>query len=204
MARIEIKSIYGSPLFSGGFSCLAEAVLAAVKKYADLSSANLSSADLSSANLSSADLRGANLSSADLRGADLRGADLRGANLSGAKGIELALAQTRILPDGDLIVWKKALHKNKNGSVREVLIKMLVPAKAKRSHAWGRKCRASYAKVLQIVGSKTAYSSYDRSVVYEVGKTMKPKNGFNPDWRVECGGGIHFLLSKIEAQNYDL
>ena len=74
--KIQIKSIGGSILFEGDFSCVAKAVEAAVKSSADLSSADLSYADLSSANLSSANLRYADLSSADLSSADLRYADL--------------------------------------------------------------------------------------------------------------------------------
>ncbi len=35
-------------------------------------------------------------------------ANLRGADLSGAKGADLAIAVTRILPEGDLIGWKSA------------------------------------------------------------------------------------------------
>ncbi len=75
--KIQIKSIGGSILFEGDFSCLSKAVEAAVGAGADLRSANLRSADLSYANLSSADLSYANLSSADLSSADLRSADLR-------------------------------------------------------------------------------------------------------------------------------
>ena len=61
---------------------------------------------------SGADLSGANLIGADLSGADLNGADLNGANLykenlNGAINADYAIACTRILPDGDLIGWKK-------------------------------------------------------------------------------------------------
>ena len=58
---------------------IADAVVEAVQRGAELSWADLRGADLSGANLRGADLRGA-----DLRGADLRGADLREANLSEA------------------------------------------------------------------------------------------------------------------------
>ena len=53
-------------------------------RYANLSSADLSSANLRYANLSSADLSSANLSSADLSSANLSSANLRYANLSSA------------------------------------------------------------------------------------------------------------------------
>ena len=91
--KYEIKSRWDSTvLFTAEAASLLLALEAAVKSGADLSSA---------------DLRGANLSSADLRGANLRGADLRGANLSSAKNSELALAQTSILPEGNIVGWKQ-------------------------------------------------------------------------------------------------
>ena len=79
----------GSVLFEGDFSCIAEALKAAVSKnanlsYADLRSANLRYADLSYASLSYANLRSANLSYASLSYADLSYADLRYANLRSA------------------------------------------------------------------------------------------------------------------------
>ena len=80
--KIEIKSIGGSVLFEGDFSCIADAVNAAIKSSADLRYADLRYADLRSADLRSADLSYANLRSADLRSADLRSADLSYANLS--------------------------------------------------------------------------------------------------------------------------
>ncbi len=83
--KIEIKSwVTGSVLFEGDFSCLADAVRAAVKSRADLSRADLYGADLSRANLSRANLSGANLSGADLSRANLYGANLSRADLSGA------------------------------------------------------------------------------------------------------------------------
>ena len=54
---------------------------------ADLDGADLRCADLDGANLTCADLRGAYLAGADLRGADLAGADLAGVNLAGANGL---------------------------------------------------------------------------------------------------------------------
>ena len=72
--KIEIKSfLTGSILFEGDFSCLSEAVTAAVKARAYLSGANLSGANLSRAYLSGADLSGADLSGAHLSGAHLSG-----------------------------------------------------------------------------------------------------------------------------------
>lgn len=137
-------------------------------------------------------------SDADLRGADLRGANLYGANLYGAKNADLAIAITRILPEGDIIGYKKC----QDGKI----VKLLIPADAKRSHAFGRKCRAEYAEVLEITKGKRqlkeAISQFDGSFIYEVGKTVKPINPFSEDWQNECASGIHFYVTRLEAENH--
>ncbi|MGN6772504.1 MAG: DUF5758 domain-containing protein [Rhizobiaceae bacterium] len=100
----------------------------------------------SRANLYGADLYGANLSRANLSRANLSGA-----NLSCAKNADLVIARTRILPDGDLIGWKKCSG--------DVIVKLRIPETAKRSHAFGRKCRAEYADVLEVIGAARAFPS---------------------------------------------
>ena len=160
---------------------------------ANLSGANLSRADLSGANLSGANLSRANLSGADLSRADLSGANLSRANLSGAKNSELAIAKTRILPDGDLIGWKKCIGR--------IIVKLRIPEAAKRSHAFGRKCRAEYADVIEIIGEGKAISSHDRKTEYVVGQRVTPDT-FDENWQQECAGGIHFFITRLEAENY--
>ena len=170
---------------------------------ANLSVANLRVANLRGANLSGADLRGANLRGANLSGANLRGANLSGANLSGAnlsganlsvaKGAELAIAKTRILPEGSLIGWKKC---------REgVIVKLRIPDEAKRSHAFGRKCRAEYADVLEVFGADVGVSSHDGETEYRAGHRVTPDR-FDDDWQDECSSGIHFFITRLEAENY--
>ena len=131
---------------------------------------------------------------ANLGGADLREADLRGANLGGAKDADLSIAQTRILPEGDLIGYKKC----RGG----IIVKLLIPIDAKRSHAFGRKCRAEFAKVLEIFGASEARSQEDGGFVYKIGETVRPTKPFNEDWTNECSTGIHFFITRIEAVNY--
>ena len=196
------------------------AVEAAVAAGANLRDANLRDANLSDANLSGADLRGANLRGANLRGANLRdanlsdanlsdanlsganlsGADLSGADLSGAKNAELAIARTRILPAGSLIGWKKCFRKDNRCS--PVLVKLRIPEEAKRSHAFGRKCRAEFAEVLEIVGAEEAISGHDNAFTYRVGETVRPATGFDENWQEECAAGIHFFTTREEAAAY--
>ena len=164
---------------------------------ADLSGADLSGADLSGANLSGADLSGAdlsraNLSRANLSGADLSRANLSRANLSRAKNAELVWARTEILPrEGAMIGWKKCRD--------NVLVRLQVGEKSRRSNATGRKCRAEFVEVLEVIGAEVGISLYDEKIEYRVGQVVKC-DIWNEDRWTECGGGIHFYLTREEAE----
>ena len=160
---------------------------------ANLSGADLSGADLSGANLSGANLIGADLSDANLRRANLNGADLSGANLSRATGSELALARASHLPEGPFIGWKKC----KDG----VIVKLRIPEAAKRSHGASRKCRAEYADVLEVFGAEVGISQHDGETEYRAGKRVHCHKWDDERWN-ECSGGIHFFITRIEAENY--
>src|SRR5208337_2167936 len=163
---------------------------------ADFSGANLYGAILYGANLSEAILRGANLRGANLYGADLSGANLNGANLSEAEDIIYILSQSSILPEsGPIWGWKKC----KDG----VLVKLVVGNTAKRSHATGRKCRAEHVKVLEVIGAEVGISSYDNKTEYRVGQVVRCDKWDENRW-AECGGGIHFFLTRIEAERFCL
>ena len=155
-----------------------------------LGSADLSGADLGSANLGSADLRGAYLGSADLSGADLRGADLRSADLSGAM-----LPAFLIVPQqGAFIGWKKAGGK---------VVKVEIPADARRmSSLIGRKCRAEFVRVIAIDGeAQSVVGDYIEKTAYTVGEITRP-DSYDDDIRVECSHGIHFFMTREEAEEY--
>ena len=77
----------------------------------------------------------------------------------------------------------------------------MIGKNAKRSNASGRKCRAEYVKVLEVVGAHVGISSYDSVTEYRAGKIVRCDT-WNTDRWVECGGGIHFFLTRIEAENY--
>jgi len=151
------------------------------------------------ADLRGAYLRGANLRGADLQGAYLQGADLRGAYLRGAKNMpDYVRSYLSILPDeGDVIGWKKL----KDGKIAKLLIATL-----KRSNATNRKCRAEFATVLNIYNGKkevkTGFSTHKETFKYTVGEIVTCDE-WNEDWTVECGGGIHFFITRQEAEDYN-
>ncbi len=172
---------------------------------ADLSSADLRYANLSSANLHSADLSSANLRLADLRYANLHSADLSSANLRSAKKEKIIYNEGTSFfalscpSAGSFVAWKKS----NNG----LILKLKIPAKAKRSSATTRKCRASEAKVIAIYDGKKklkeAISGYDPTFVYKVGETVKPTHPYCEDRWIECTSGIHFFITREEAEQWN-
>ena len=171
---------------------------------ADLYGADLCGADLCGADLRDADLRGADLRDADLRDADLRDADLRGANLSGAdlRDADLRDAKGCYLScptEGSFIGWKKA-----SGHI----VKLRIPEDARRSSATGHKCRCDRAYVMEIQnmdGTKatedTVHSDRDQNFVYTVGATVEVPDFDDNRWS-ECAPGIHFFIDRREAVEY--
>ena len=84
------------------------------------------------------------------------------------------------------------------------VIKVQVPAKAKRTNSLiGRKCRAEFVKVVSGEGlggqSPTQYGS--QCLTYNKGAIITADK-YDDDIRVECTGGIHFFMTKREAEEY--
>ena len=199
-ADLRGANLYDANL-SGANLCRAD--LSGANLYdANLCRADLSGANLYGANLCRADLRRANLRRADLRRADLSGADLSGANLydadlSGAKNEPYI---PMVCPEEDAFVgWKTAGKK---------IVKLEIPADAKRSSATSRKCRCNKAKVLAIYefdGTESdvneVASDYNNNFIYRVGETVEEKEFDDDRWN-ECSRGIHFFINRQEAINY--
>ena len=186
-ARLSGARLSGAYLSRANLSCAR--LSGANLSDARLSGAYLSRANLSGANLSDADLSDAYLSDADLSDAYLSRANLSDADLSGVRLKKLLSVRT-ILPEGDIIGWKKL----QDG----VICKLLIPAKAKRVGGLiGRKCRAEYAVVLNGEGK-----SQRNGTEYKVGETVKPDK-YDPNPLVECSSGIHFLITEQEAMDYN-
>jgi hypothetical protein len=164
---------------------------------ADLQGAYLRSAYLQGADLRGAYLQGADLRSAYLQDAYLQGADLRGAYLRDALNAESALARVQFIPEtGSFEAWKKCR--------KGVIVKLLIPEDAQRSHGAERKARASKAIVLEVFGAQTGFSGGGYEVVeYRKGETVIPDKWDNDRWNV-CSHGIHFFLTRIEAEEHEL
>src|SRR6266702_4652846 len=165
----------------------------AILVQAILSDAHLSDANLSDADLSGAGLHHAGLHHADLSGAILSGANLHRANLHSANLPEGLRDQLSIVPAGDVTGWKAC----RDG----VIVKLLIPAGARRSNATTRKCRAEYADVLEVTGAAEGVSKFEDGFTYRAGERVTP-GWFDPDWARECSGGIHFFLTREEAEEY--
>ncbi len=182
----------GTEIHDTGDANLRDANLYGANLYdANLRDANLRDANLYDANLRDADLCGANLYGADLRGANLYGANLRGANLRGAKNAEIVLARTLIVSEGDMVGWKKC---------GDLLVKLLIPSAARRSNASGRKCRAEFVDVLEVIGGEVAVTNaHGPRTEYRMGQRVTPDSWDEDRWN-ECSHGIHFFITRVEAE----
>lgn len=162
-------------------------------KRADLSGSCLYGADLYGANF------GVNLCGADLSEAYLYGADLPPEFVS--KIFPLACPES-----GAFIGWKKAIVGD-GDLEEEVIVKLRISEDARRSSAFGRKCRCDKAVVLAIesldggTSFEWAISKYDRIFHYCVGSTVSVEN-FDTDRTHECSSGIHFFITRQEAVDY--
>tara|TARA_R110002096_G_scaffold66682_3_gene162243 strand:- start:7035 stop:7685 length:651 start_codon:yes stop_codon:yes gene_type:complete len=161
-------------------------------RWADLRWADLRWADLSGANLSEANLSRVNLSEANLSEANLSRANLSEANLSGADLSEAILPHFQI-PQGELIVYKNLYD--------AVIATLKIDSHTPRTGTLvGRKCRAASAFVLALShGKREAFSWRDLNFKYAVGELVYP-DSYDDDIRIECTNGIHFYLTRKEAE----
>lgn len=106
--------------------------------------------------------------------------------------------------EGEFIGWKKAYVNEE-----EYIVKLLIPADAKRSSAHSSKCRCNKATVLEIMTLNDTpcpddfivLSEYDKNFTYKKNDILIIHN-FDEDRWNECSTGIHFFMNKIEAIEY--
>lgn len=171
---------------------------------ANLDNADLRDADLIHAHMQhsclNADLGGANLRSADLCDAILDNAILTNANLQGTmlynmlyntKGSLIEYRKGKILTE-DIIGYKKCKF--------NVIVTLLIPRGSIVFSINGHKCRTNRAKVIAIDGADRAYSKY-KYMTYYVGDEFNIYD-FNLQYNIECAEGIHFFMTRQEAEDY--
>lgn len=172
--------------------------------YADFGDANFVGAYLSHSNLTKADFQMVNFAWANFRSCvfydtDLRDCNFMYANLRGSEYVSYIPFQCP--SDGAFIGWKK---------VNNVLIKLEIPADAKRSSATTNKCRCDKAKVLGFYDSlgvneldmtELVNDKYEKCR-YVKGEMVYP-DYFDEDRWNECSHGIHFFINKQDAINYN-
>lgn len=184
----------------------------------DLSGLDLKGANLYHSNFKGSCLRGCNFRCSDLGYSELEGADLTEANLKNANLFRANLKQAvlkdvevneytmfyfQVCPEeGGFIGYKKAAAEKG----RYALIKLYIPADARRNSATSYRCRADRAKVLEITDEagqplEKAWSGRDKGFVYQAGQWLKVPE-FDEDRWNEKTKGIHFYLSKEAARLY--
>ena len=170
---------------------------------ADFHDADFRDADFYGANFRDADFRDADFIGANFRDADFRDADFRDANFSGASNINEVISFANIAntalcmqcpEEGSFIGWKM---------VGKHIIKLQITEMALRSSATGRKCRCSEALVLSIDdGALQEVINYNFfRTVYKVGEVVRPDRFDTCRWE-ECTNGIHFFITRKEAEDY--
>jgi hypothetical protein len=165
---------------------------------ANLSGAYLSGADLSGAYLSGADLSGANLYDADLSGAYLSGANLSGADLEYANLTDAILDEKEQCRKGIVLTEPMTGYKKAYGGK---IITLEIPVGAKVFSINNNKRRTNKAKVIDMQGETELSSMHDNSFKYHVGDEIDIID-FDENYNVECSTGIHFFLTREEAENF--
>ena len=179
-----------------------------------LHKANLHDADLSYADLTFAELNCANLNRSVLRGTNLETADIDGSNLSYVCGLEQETFRTGKILTENMIGYKKCQD--------DIIVTLEIPRGAIVFSINGNKCRTNKAKVIAIDGANRAYSAHSgityhvyyggadganrayssyNGISYYVGDEFTVYN-FDCQYNIECGKGIHFFMTREEAENY--
>lgn len=142
---------------------------------------------------------------------DARGAILTGTDFPFTKIVNISTdfsthGYEMVCPgSGAFEAWKKCCDKTGKHSR---IVHLLIPADAKRSSGGERKCRASKAIVLGIESEngnpcRVAYSFYYRGFKYSVGDTVTARYFDENRWNT-CAPGIHFFMTRHEAETYTL
>ena len=165
---------------------------------ANLTDVDLSYAHLTSANLSGADLSGAHLTSADLTRADLTRAHLTDADLTDANLTDTILDEKEQCRKGVVLTESMIGYKK---SDEGKIITLEIPIGAKVFSINNNKRRTNKVKVIDMQGETELSSWHNTNFKYHVGDEIDIED-FNENYNVECAEGVHFFLTRKEAENY--
>ena len=151
----------------------------------------MSRCDFTQASLNTVHAVGTDFSKSNFSRPNFMDANLREAKFSDIKGLYFQIPQNCAL-----VGWGK-----KSGK----LVKLLIPSAAKRTACLiNRKCRAEYAKVLLIANGtvdKVEVNNEYGKTVYRVGSRVNPHK-YCDDFRIDCAPGIHFFITREEAEQW--
>lgn len=160
-----------------------------------MKNANFKHANMKTGSFRYCDMRNCNIEDADLFGAVLEYAKLDGIiSNEGTKWFRLHCPER-----GAFLGYKKCVNNR--------LVQLLIPADAKRTSATLPSCRCNKAKVLTIKSFDyqdnydEAWSLVDENFVYKKGEWVEVKD-FNEDRWMDSTTGIHFWMTRKEAQDY--
>lgn len=126
--------------------------------------------------------------------------------IEGNTGDECFSAPSIVPECGSFIGWKKCFVSASNKT--PVIVKLEILEDSKRSSGTGRKCRCEKAKVISItsIDGETnydvAHSFFDMGFAYRVGCPVI-SDSFDDNRFEICSNGIHFFLTRQEAENYN-
>ena len=185
-------------------------------RFANFEKADLSHAGLQRANLYKANLRMTHLHNTDFLKANLYGANfwsavmtdftiLAGTNINNATFENCNLVKNTKNANGKLATYRlgKILTEDIIGYKKcrdDIIVTLKIPRGAIVFSINGTKCRTNKAKVIAIDGAKKAVSMH-QYMSYYVGDEFTIYN-FDCRYNTECGEGIHFFMTREEAEQY--
>lgn len=140
-------------------------------------------------------------------GTDAELVQFNSCEMSNCKSFESNITFPSHVPsNSSFIAWKKAIV-TEGRNIKDIIIKLRIPEDAKRFCA-NHKCRADKVEVLgfetlggeKLPDTTVVNSCWDKLFKYHIG--LIEAVSFNDNPQVECGGGIHFFLSRDDAVNY--
>ena len=173
--------------------------------YAAFSGSKLNKVNFNGANLRDAIFTYSELTDVDFTNADLRYANLDYTNITHEQLAHVVGINDQCPKEGSFIGWKKCYNVNNKDPY---IVKLEIPADAKRCSGTTNKCRCDKAKVLEIQnldGSisdiKEAFSIFNGFFIYKINEYVYP-NSFDDRFWVECSNGIHFFMNREDAVNW--